>query len=319
MSFIGTVTNYITDVTPAEERTATLSTVFPFMGIGAMVGTLSAGFLESTFGFQVVLLFSFCAELIALLFVAFFVKDVLPPKKDDQTKSILSEIKSGASVLFQDNTKGNRKRLLPLVFSDVVNMAFIMCEGSLMMLYTNRPPFNWTSNAFGFYAAAKQVAGVLGQVFGTGIIIKFIGTQNVQTDFTILQIGVSMNIVVALITAFSNSSVMLLLAIPFCFLAGPAQSAGGSLTSKLVSSDKKGSYTAFTSFITTFLAPMISSFYNQLYSSSVTSGIPGLVFIIHASALMAVVLLLRFGKQGLEDDETYKQEQGKGKGKGKVI
>ncbi|KAJ8045868.1 Solute carrier family 46 member 3 [Holothuria leucospilota] len=302
MSFIGTVTNYVTDITPEGERTTALSKVFPFMGLGAMTGTLSAGIFESMFGFQVVLIISFLSEFLALLLVTFCVEDVRLENKKGQS-NIWKDLTSGAKVLLQSEPKGNRRRLLSLLFNDIVNMAFVMSEGGLMLLYTKRHPFYWNSSAFGLYAAGKQVAGVLGQVFGTGIIIKILGSQNVRTDFTILQLGVVVHIIIALITANSTSTIMLLTAIPFSILAGPAQSAGGSVTSRLVASDTKGSYTAFTSFLATFFAPVLSSLYNHLYSSSVTSGNPGFVFLFLAITQVAVFFVLDFGKRAVLTNE----------------
>ncbi|XP_063957836.1 proton-coupled folate transporter-like isoform X1 [Lytechinus pictus] len=300
-TFMSTVTNYITDITPEEQRTETLSKTLPFMGLGVIVGLISSGILTQQLGVSAAYFIDFILMLVVLYLVTFHLKESKPTtdkSKDttshpeDQSQGVGSAIwenlTAGVKVFTSEKDGFVRIQLGMIVLQGMVGFAIMVAEGNLLMLYTKKSPFTWSPSMYSIFTATKNALGIVGQAVGTILFFKVMGAKSIRNDFILLLMASSAGFAINFIVASATTTTMMMMTTALVMFATPGQSAAGSITSKLVNPEHKGAFTSLGTFLNTITVPIAGFILNSIYSYTVHYS-PGIVFLCIAAA-HAVIL-----------------------------
>lgn len=132
MSFMTSISNYITDTTLEESRTERLSKTMSFMGLGAIAGMVTSGMVSDRTAFVVCIVCS----IVSVSLIYCFVENVIVRKEEAKTdggviREIVQNIKTGAQTLLSGSDAGKRSQLRMLIFAGMVS------TGTFMGRYTH--------------------------------------------------------------------------------------------------------------------------------------------------------------------------------------
>ncbi|XP_022097916.1 proton-coupled folate transporter-like [Acanthaster planci] len=304
-TFLVTLFNYITDSTPANERTSQLSVVQPFAGLGTIFGMLLSGVVSKHLGFGVVYVIFLGTQVTVLVLAATCMQDSagVPPEDPAAPSSrlgliagMMRSLTAGVKTCLKPRPATKRKHILFLVLFGVISMIGVGADMGLTVMYTRRAPFHWEQTVFGYFTAAKNIGQILGMALGTKILLKLVGTGgSSRDDLTLMQIGYLALTVGSLVMSAATSSYHLILVPMMNSLSGPAQAASGSLSSKLVHPTEKGAFSSFSSFLNNLAMPAGTVIFTTVYSWT-SASTPGLAFLIQAVMYTIPMVLIAFMK-----------------------
>ncbi|XP_033631580.1 proton-coupled folate transporter-like [Asterias rubens] len=304
-TFMATLFDYITDVTPADERTRRLSVVQPFAGLGTILGMLLSGIVLKYLGFMAVYLI-FLATQTVVLFLAYKFMQVQPKSDESKTagqshwlSAVWDNLTAGARVCLKARPGSGRKHVIFMVLSGVITMAGVGGDMGLTVLYTQRAPFHWEPTTLGYFNAAKNVCMILGMVLGTRALLKVFGSKGSTDDLTLMQIGFMATAMASLATSMATGSLVLMLVPLLSILSGPSQAAGGAFSSKLIETTEKGAFSSFSSFIGNLARPFGTLVFSTIYAWTSTSS-PGFAFAVQAAVYMVAFLLISLLKTDIK-------------------
>ncbi|PIK54383.1 putative proton-coupled folate transporter [Apostichopus japonicus] len=309
MSFMTSISNYITDTTLEESRTERLSKTMSFMGLGAIAGMVMSGMVSDRTAFVVCIVCS----IVSVSLIYCFVENVIVQKKEAKTDGsviheIVQNIRVGAQTLLSGSDAGKRRQLRMLIFAGMVSTGTFMAEGNIVMLYTQRSPFEWAPTTYGIFIALRQVGAVVGQVAGPILFYKLVGSRSLRNDYMLVQLTHIGCLLGATSIGMATSSTLVYFGILFIVLTGPGQPAMGSITSRLVDPSQKGTFTAFSSFLNSLSVPTSAFIFNNMYSWSVSRGIPSFVFFFYGVYSAVVVVLYGSVKPTSDEEASTKKK-----------
>ncbi|XP_072166936.1 proton-coupled folate transporter-like [Diadema setosum] len=315
-TFMTAVTNFVTDSTPEEQRTERLSKTMPFMGLGMIAGFISSGFLTQTFGVTAVYLIDFLMMISVVYVVVFHLEEPSRESSADDGRikdkpigvvaSARENLTAGVRVFTSQKSRTAKLQLAVLTISGMVGMAIMVAEGNLLMLYTKKAPFSFTPTTFSLHTALKNGLGIVGQAVGTTVFFRVVGERSIRNDFILLQIASLGGCAIHIFTGLASSSALLWFSTVLVMFCTPAQSASGSIVSRLVSPQQKGAFMSLGTFLNTLAVPVASFVLNNIYSASVQTR-PGLVFLfiatVHAVVFSALTYVVMFTLDRQAKDE----------------
>ncbi len=128
-AFMSLVINYVTDITPEDQRTEKLSKVMPFFLVGQTIGGLTSGIVAEYIGTNTVYVIFLVSTLLTVFFVAVFMEDYRTTESESQSFSlqmIYSNVTTGGKALVAARPGSQRLQLILLVIVTAVLMMACM-------------------------------------------------------------------------------------------------------------------------------------------------------------------------------------------------
>lgn len=148
-TFMSTVTNYITDTTPEDQRTEALSKTLPFMGLGVIVGLVSSGILTQHLGVPAAYFIDFLLMLVVLYLVVFHLEESkptidkskdAPSQSEDPSQGVFASIwdnlTAGVKVFTSEKDNFVKLQLAVIVLHGMIGFA-IMVGKFVFLFYFN--------------------------------------------------------------------------------------------------------------------------------------------------------------------------------------
>jgi MFS family permease len=273
---IGAAMAYISDVTPAKDRSKGMGLIGTAFGLGFIFGPFLGGFLAKRFGFGFPIFFSAFLSLTAFLLTLFFVNESFP-KESRTIKSLKGfKISNGINRFVQALKHPNVGFLIILYFIIVFSIANIF---STFQLYAGSSEgFNYDIEHISYLFAFSGLVGAITQGILIRPIVKIFDERKVFI-WACLIMGIGLGTI-----PFSNHILILLLISIFLmsFGNGLLLSIGLGLISKFSSRDEQGGILGLTQSLASlarFIGPSWGGFVYHYISFTAPFLTGGLVMI----------------------------------------
>ncbi|MEJ1281817.1 solute carrier family 46 member 3 [Cricetulus griseus] len=288
-TFWGACFAYIVDQCKDYKQKIIRIAVLDFM-LGVVTGLtgLSSGYFIRELGFVWSYFIIAIVLTVNLTYISFFLSD---PIKESSSQIVTVSCSENLKDLFYrtyllfKNGSGKRRSLLCLLIFTIVMYFFVVIGISpIFTLYELASPLCWDAVYIGYGTALGSVS------FLTSFLGIWLFSYCLE-DIHIVFIGILTTVVGMTLTAFTKTTLMMLLVrIPFFFTMIPF-SVLRSMLSKVVPSTEQGALFACIAFLETLSGVTATSVYNGIYSATV-AWYPGFIFLLSAGLLVLPAISL---------------------------
>ncbi|XP_060129797.1 lysosomal proton-coupled steroid conjugate and bile acid symporter SLC46A3 [Zootoca vivipara] len=276
-TFLGGAFSFIADLCENEKQNTIRIAVIDFiLGVASGLGGLSSGYILKALDFTWTYVVMSLLHVVNILYVMCFLDDTVRVS-DDEPKSLKEKLKetfSGVYDLFR-KSPCRKRTLIALLLCTFMTYLFIMIGAlSLYTIYELNAPLCWNAIYIGYGSAASTVASLIG-FLGILVLVKYL------KDFYLVYLGIFSYIGGAVMAAFANTTLlMLLVRVPSLLLAMPIPVLR-SMLSKLVLPNEQGAIFACIACLEVVMGTLGLVTFNSLYAVTV-GWFPGFSFLFSA-------------------------------------
>ncbi|XP_062567330.1 proton-coupled folate transporter-like [Saccostrea cucullata] len=301
--------SYVADITKSGDKRILLLVVLEIIaGFGALLGTLSSGYLIRAFGFEVPAIISTLCVLLALLLFGFFLPESLPPEFKSRSKNINICDKLKGVWEFYTSDKYGKGTQWRYVFSLLILICVqlgVLGRSNVETLYQLNKPFCWSSVLLGWFMGIRITSSYI-----LGALLIRILQCCVSVEFIAL-VGASSHMVAFILEAIADESFELFLVPVVGFGSAMIAPLMKGFMSKMTPADKQGTLFAGVGMSDTFCSIVGTTLSNAVYSATVTD-MRGIVFLmfagISAVAVILIIVLWIAGRVGGGTTTGYEEE-----------
>ncbi|XP_065093727.1 probable peptidoglycan muropeptide transporter SLC46 [Ochlerotatus camptorhynchus] len=215
---------YIADVTSEQERGNKMSVMEAALYSGMLVGNISSSFILRLTNAFTVFAISTGSSMLAVLYIAFSVKESVQITEEDRCESCCSKLRflfrprmvlDTFKTCFSWRSNYGRAIILIGILTLGGNIFAIESNNTVFFLFV-RKQFNWAVRKYSFYSSTETVLLVMGNLLATYILERLIGL----TEAGIASIGFFSWMVNSIAIAVASEPWHLYLAIAICTLKG---------------------------------------------------------------------------------------------------
>lgn len=311
--------SYVSDISSEEMRTQKLGKLLSMNYFGYFVGSLLAGAVLESSGFDVVFCLVVIFNCLCVIVAVLFMHESVPPSKSESSAALTDAIDPPDAVAPDQEEgsdsvgqSGRRRFRVPFRWKhvresvDVLirarpqrnHIIFLFCtifiqqmcksgEVDITLLFTEKSPLRWRKSLYGYLLATDYaMLGLASALLLPGLIlVMHLG------DATLVVTGVLFKIIRLVVLAFSTETWMVFLSVVVGCPSALIISCAKSLISKAVDEDEMGKTFSLLSSGETLSNFIGSLLFTSIYSATVAV-FPGLAFVADAALFFLLFLAL---------------------------
>lgn len=288
---------YVTDSTKESERSSRLAINEMMILLGVFAGTACSSYVISLTNATSVFLISTCCTIIAFIFTVTLIEESLEVQKRTGAWEELNAIFSLQPVIemvktcFKPRPFLNRRTLWCLITVLVLHSLGVDGTSNVFYLFV-RQKLQWTLKEETFYRSSSILISIVGILF----CVKFLKRRLNLSDFTLVFVGVSSNLIDALIKLFAMTSGEMYLSLLMCLFKVLLTSMCRSLIATLVLQNEVGKVFSMISSLEALASLIASPLYTFVYSQSFTT-FAGAFYIINVCVCFVNLPLLLIARR----------------------
>ncbi|CAF3176406.1 unnamed protein product [Rotaria socialis] len=276
--------NYISHITTIENRTQRIAIIESCLMFGSTIGLILSGILIDLTNFQYCFLFIIFVHCINIIYITFYVKEVIPTRQNIksfknfyETLFFYNDIRDAFRVLFKPREFNQRKYLLLAIFGLLCSICLFENSGesTVIYLYLKKSPLSFSQSLYGIFRGLKSFGLGLGLLFLLPILRYLFNIS----DMTCAILGTLSKCTTDFLYAMNHSKTFIFMIPLFGMLSSYVVVGIRSYISKICNLDEEGKIFSIIASLESIDALIGSLLFNILYSYTIST-YPSSIFIL---------------------------------------
>ncbi|XP_032818910.1 proton-coupled folate transporter-like [Petromyzon marinus] len=300
------VMSYLATVTSPDERPCRMGVLEAMIFMGGTVGGLVEGAAVAHMGFLGVFSIQLACNLLATLYALLCIASPAEQRSnEDERQPICSEESEDTGVratvppmscldglttwkvVFRKRGERGRLVMLLLLAVSLLNMACIVGDSQILVMFLQYPPLHFTNEQYGYFSGGRTF------LVGMCLLVLFPLLLKLARGFTLAKGAMLIRVISFGLMACASAPWMVFLAGGLASVSGIPGAMIRAQTSRLATRSEQGAvFSAFASLETAFML-VTSSVLNALYPATLPH-FPGFCFILLGGLAVIMLILLQW-------------------------